>query len=99
MNRYVIDDTSLSLDVQEGHMNTQDTLLHYGEWLDQMGFATNFPDDGRSWDDLAAEFVGQWQGSSLAAKGEHTGRETCCDECGEPDGLVIVPACRQTVQM
>lgn len=48
-------------------MNTQDTLLAFSEWLDSEGLIVNDQDpdaDKRSHDELAQEFIDQWEESS-----------------------------------
>lgn len=51
-------------------MNTQDTLLAYSEWLDSEGLIVNDQDpdaDKRSHDELAQEFISQWEADAQRA--------------------------------
>lgn len=55
-------------------MNTRDTLLAYSEWLDSLGLVASDldeDDDQRSHDELAQEFIDQWEGTPLPT-GEST---------------------------
>lgn len=52
-------------------MNTVDTLLAFSEWLDGEGLIPVLTDgggDSRSHEQLAKDFVEQWQGKTLAGQ-------------------------------
>ena len=52
-------------------MDTHDTLLAFSEWLDGQGLIVGDQGDGadkRTHDELAEEFIDQWEGQPLAGQ-------------------------------
>jgi hypothetical protein len=87
-------------------MNTRDTLLAYGEWLDGQGVGKPIADtdDDRTWDGLAADFISYWEENPnrevLAGRDELDKRfekaldtlEEMMTKSGVPDGLRVQAA-------